>query len=175
MKKIAIAALIALSSFGAQASVLTGDTATITFNPGIFTANFGIGAGIDFTANNFMMDLDAGVNGNEYIFTSLPQAGSFAGSTSFTLSGLDFTDSSVLTGFSLISTSLTNFSFSTTANSITFFYTDTAGGPGVVIDGLFVTAPRQGAVPLPGTLPLALLGLGALGLGLRARRRGAAQ
>lgn len=166
MKKIAAAAILAMSSLSASASVLTGDAVTITFNPIGFSQGFTVGAGEDLTLTNFHFDLDGGA-GNRFIFNYGPANGSFAGSTSFTLSGLDFTDSSTLTGFSLISTSLSGFSYSFTGNSITFHYTDGSAPLGTVIDGIFETT--RSAVPLPGTLPLFLLGMGALGL-MRSRR-----
>ncbi|GGC66544.1 hypothetical protein GCM10011396_12050 [Undibacterium terreum] len=158
---------MALASFGASASVLTGDTVTITFNPNVYTQSFTVGAGDDLVLQNFHYDLNGGVNGDRFTFTSTPQSGTFAGSSSFTLSGLDFTDGSLLTGFNLISDSLSNFSFTTTAHSITFNYSNSSAPIGTVIDGIFLTS---NAVPLPGTLPLLLLGLGALGFGLRSRR-----
>lgn len=166
MKKIAAAAILTLSSLCASASVLTGDAVTISFDPIAFTRGFTVGAGEDLTLTNVHFHLDGGA-GNRFIFTNGPAAGSFAGSTSFTLSGLDVTDSSTLTGFSLISPSLSGFSYSFTGNSITFNYINGSAPLGTVIDGIFETT--RSAVPLPGTLPLFLLGMGALGL-MRSRR-----
>lgn len=173
MKKLVAAALLALCalSLNASASVLTGDTVTITFNPGVYTRNFTVGAGTDFTVGVFRMDLNGGANGNEFTFNDGPGNGSFAGSSSFTLSGLNFTDGSLLSGFTLISSLLSDFSFSTTADSITFNYSNLVAPDGLVIDGLFNTGAAPSAVPLPSTLPLTLLGLSALGLSLRARQR----
>jgi hypothetical protein len=92
-----------------------------------------------------------------------------AGSTSFTLGSLDFTDGSVLTGFQLGSTLLTGVSIAITAHGMTFSFTPPgtgAIGPGTVFTGQFLTS----TVPAPATLTLALTALGLLGLGSRARK-----
>jgi hypothetical protein len=78
------------------------------------------------------------------------------------LSDLDFSDLSVLSGFSLISTSLSNLSWSSTSDSLTFTFDSQGFGPnnGPAIHGTFITT----AIPLPGTISLlaiALFGLGA--------------
>lgn len=171
MKNIVLAAVLAASSFAgsASASVLTGDTVTLTFRPLPYTQEFVVGDGIDSTLKDFQFDLNAGADGNRFIFTSLSDA-EFAFRTSLTLSGLDFTDKSVLTGFNLVSTSLTNFSFTTTADSITFNFTDDFAPQGTVIDGFFQTDAPSSQVPLPGSVPLLALGLGALYASGRMRR-----
>lgn len=173
MKKIILAAVLAASSFvgSACASVLTGDTVTLTFRPLSYSLPFIVGDGTDLTINNFQFDLNGGADGNRFLFTT-DNDGSFAGRTSLTLSGLDFTDKSALTGFGLVSASLTDFSFTTTADSITFNFSDDFARQGTVIDGFFQTAAPASSsqVPLPGTLPLLALGLGVLYAGGRVRR-----
>jgi hypothetical protein len=174
MKKIILAAALAALSFAgsASASVLTGDTVTLTFRPLSYSLQFVVGDGTDLTVNNFQFDLNGGADGNRFIFTTAND-GDFVGRTSVTLSGLDFTDKSVLTGFDLVSTSLTDFLFTTTADSITFNFSDAFARQGTVIDGFFETAASSSQVPLPGTLPLLALGLGALYAGARVRRSAA--
>jgi hypothetical protein len=172
MKKIILATCMTVASFCASASTLTGDEVTITTTPSVFTMPLTVGAGTDLSVGSgsgtFLFDLNRGPDGNRFTLTSVGSS-TFSGSNSFTFSDLDFTDGSLLTGFNLLATSLSGFSFSTTADSITFSYSNAFAADGVVIDGTFVTSA---AVPLPGTLPLVLLGLGALGIGGRARRSG---
>lgn len=172
MKKMMLAAAAAAAMvFGGQASasVLTGDTVTLSFEPSVYSQSFVVGDGVDHRIINFAFDLNGGADGNRFTFTSVDGA-SFGGSTSFTLSGLDFTDGALLERFELVSTSLTNFSFTNTADSVTFFYSDPWTQNGVVLDGFFRTTAVN-AVPLPGTLPLLFLGVGALCATARSRRK----
>lgn len=170
MKKTIVAICLACSSLYASASVLTGDTVALTTSPPVFSTQFMVQAGDDLTvpsgAGTFVFNLDGGTNGNRFTLIS-NGASTFSGASSFTLGDLDFSDDAILTGFNLAATSLSNFSFTTTIDSITFSFSDTFAADGVVIDGTFATSS---AVPLPGTLPLLLLGFGVFGVSKRTRR-----
>ena len=171
MKKLLSCAFLAVAPWFASASVLTGDTVTFTANPGVFGPVAAlVGAGTDLTAAAFQFDFDA-VAGDAFTWISAPGAGGLAGSTSITISDLDFTDGSSLVGFLLDSTLLSGVSISTTADSLTISYTSVGTiGPGLVVSGRYVTTA---VVPEPATLPLMLAGLGLLGLSARKRNQAA--
>lgn len=166
MKNIVFGAALAASLLtgSAHASVLTGDRVTFATLGQPFTVR----SGVDYTVGEFRFDLDAGVDGNRFLFTT-SGPGNFAG-LDLIFTGLDFTDKSSLTGFKLVSTSLDNLSIVTTASSITFRFTNAFSPVGTVIDGFFeTTASASAQVPLPGSLPLLALGLGALCFSRRGR------
>lgn len=167
MKKLLSCALLAVAPWFVSASVLTGDTVTFTANPGVFGPVAAlVGAGTDLTAGAFRFDFNAGA-GDAFSWISSPGAGGLAGSTSITISDMDFTDGSSLVGFQVDSTLLSGVSISTTADSLTISYTSVGLiGPGTVISGRYVTTA---VVPIPATLPLVLAGLGLLGLSVRRR------
>jgi hypothetical protein len=171
MKRLLSCGLLALAPWFASASVVTGDTVTFTANPGVFGPVAAlVGAGTDLTAGVFQFDFDAGA-GDTFSWISSPAAGDLAGSTSITISDLDFTDGSSLVGFVLDSTLLSGVSISTTADSLTISYTSGGFvGPGTLISGRYVT---RAEVPVPATLPLVLAGLGLLGFSVRRRSQAA--
>lgn len=169
MKKLISCALIAMTPLYASASVVTGDTVTLAANPGVFgPAASLVGAGTDLTVGNFSFDFDGGA-GDAFTWDSVPNAGALFGSTSITISDLDFTDGSSLVGFVLDSTLLAGVSIATTADSLTISYTSTGSvGPGRILSGRYQTST---GVPEPATMPLILAGLGLLIFLSRSRRR----
>ena len=70
MKKLICSLAIFLSPLLVSASVLTGDSVTLTANPSVFSQSSIVGSGFDMNAGSFHFDLDAGVGGNEFLFTS---------------------------------------------------------------------------------------------------------
>lgn len=149
-----------------RASTLAGDTVTLTFQPGNDSlGTFSVGPGIDRTLGNFQFEMNGGLAGDEFRFDD--NGGFFSASTSLVLSSLDFSDGSDLSGFSLISSSLSSLTWSNTSNSLTFFFDDPGHGPnnGPAIHGSFLTT----AVMEPGTL--LLFAAGALGFAAVARHK----
>jgi len=160
--KTVLAALILYIPTFASAGIITGDSVIFQADPGVFgPVAVTVGAGTDLITENFTFDFNAGIGNDVFNWSSSP-GGSLAGSTSVTLSDMDFVGGALLTGFSLISTVLSDLTWSTTSDSITFFYTSTGiVGPGRILVG-------QYKVPEPGTL--AILALGLLGLGALRRQ-----
>ena len=155
----------------ANAGVINGDAFTLTFNPIAFTRTGTAGAGDDIVQFLFLFDVNGGA-GND-VFTWISQgAGALAGSTSITVSDLDFTGGQVLSGFNIIgSPGLTGVTVSTTDHSFTFAFTNNSSGsvgPGPIFSGSYVLRDSS-AVPEPGSL--ALIGLGLAGLGFVRRKR----
>ncbi|MCP4767667.1 MAG: VPLPA-CTERM sorting domain-containing protein [Gammaproteobacteria bacterium] len=158
-------ALLGLSVSSANAATLTGDQVTVDLLPtaGDFTSS-PIGAGFDLSVGVFRFDFNGGVDGDEFLFED--NGGFFSNSNSILLSTLDFDDGSDLLGFDLISTSLSNLTFSFTANSLTFNFDLVPGsGPnnGPAIHGRFITdvspVPVPAAVWLFGTALLGFVGM----------------
>ncbi|SMY09073.1 VPLPA-CTERM sorting domain-containing protein [Flavimaricola marinus] len=166
-KLLGAVAIASLPTLGAAAT-LTGDTIDFTADVGVFAAtDVLVGAGVDTTAGAFSFDFDAGVGGDEFIW-SASDSGSLAGSIGISLTDLDFDDGSLLIDFSLDETLLTDLAWTITDDSVVFTYSSTGFiGPGTVLSGSFVTA----AVPLPAGLPLLLTALG--GIALLRRKRAA--
>ena len=152
--------------------MLTGDTVTFTANPGVFgPVNVVVGAGDDLVANNFRFDMNAGAAQDHFTWISTPVSGDLSGSQSITIGDLDFSDASTLVDFIIDSTLLSGVSVAIGVDSVTISYTSTGPvGPGVVLDGRFVTTA---AVPAPATLPLLLTAIAALGVTRRSKARSA--
>lgn len=158
MKKAFLSLALCLSSWLAQASVLTGDSVLLQADPGVVPPTAAIvGAGDDFVFLNFRFDLNGGPDENLFSWISTPDAGDLAGSTSIVLSDLDFAGGASLIGFEPFETLLSDLVITTTADSISFAYTSSGlVGPGTILRGLFLT---ESTVPVPGTALLMLSGL----------------
>jgi hypothetical protein len=75
LKTCCIGACALFLTAHASASVLTGDSVTLTLNNGGFgPQSYVVGAGVDTDIGNFHFDYDAGA-GNEFLFTSTPNGG----------------------------------------------------------------------------------------------------
>jgi hypothetical protein len=172
MKRVFLSLVVGLWSCFASASVLTGDTILFQVNPGVVSATPAtVGAGDDLVFANFRFNLDAGGAGDQFSWSSTPNAGALLNSTSIQISDLDFNDGSTLIGFDLFSTLLSGLVITTTSDSITFAYTtQEMVGPGLVLSGRFLTSAT---VPLPGTAPLLLVGIALLAAQSSRRKRGA--
>jgi hypothetical protein len=167
MKKFVLSAIAFLLPGFAAAGIVTGDSVSLEFDPGNLAFNGTAGAGADIVVNNFRFDVNGGFSDDIFSWTSIPLAGSLAGTNTFTLSSLAFTGGEVLAGFNLWYTALSGVTFSTTANSLTVGYTSTGFvGPGPILVGQYITRK----VPEPATLALFGLGLAGLGLGLRRKK-----
>ncbi len=167
MKNLVAILMLFIPTF-ASATLITGDSVIFQINPGVFgpvTAT--IGAGTDLTIRNYKYDFNAGSSGDVFSWISSPLRGDLAGSTSVMLSDMDFVGGSTLTGFTLFSTVLSDLSWSTTADSISFSYTSTGFvGPGTILKGQYAFVKT---VPEPGIL--AMFALGLLGLGAFSRKK----
>ncbi len=163
MKKLVAALMLVIPGY-ASAGLITGDSVIFQANPAVFGPQSAIvGTGTDLTVSNFLYDFNGGSGDDIFSWISSPLAGNLAGSTSITLSDMNFVGGASLTGFTLFSSVLSDLAWSTTADSITFSYSSSGFvGLGLVLSG-------QYSVPEPDTL--AILALGLLGLGAFGRKK----
>jgi hypothetical protein len=185
LRSLAWATAVAFASSGVQAATLAGDTITVTLsdpasNPpaSLFTNTALVGAGVDLTLGGVTSwDFNAGALGNEFVITvgggSFPGFHGIGGTTTLTLSNLNFSGGEVLTGFSVISSLFPVTVGPLTATSVAFTFNEASfSGPVTFLDGDFITSPTVTVTPLPTALPLFATGLGALGLfGWRRKRK----
>ncbi len=162
---------------------IEGGILTPGFNP-VREDFFTVGAGIDFSfapGASFTYDMNAGINGDEFLFVSPNNTGQGIFFNPFPeyliLKNLDFVGGVPLVGFELFDTGvLQNLSvLSTTSNSVTIRWDSGNAGSSyaagdTLIAGRFLT--EVSAVPLPAALPLFGSGLAVLGfLGWRRKRK----
>src|SRR5690242_12210624 len=105
IRKIAIATAVAACAVSiAHAATLTGDTITQTDPTGTYTVLAGV---VDLVEGNVTFDYAAGANGDELIISVGP--GNFSGiyansgTSTITLSDLNFSGGEALTGFTVLS------------------------------------------------------------------------
>jgi hypothetical protein len=130
---------------------LTGDTITQTDPIGIHAIL--VGPGVDLTQSALTFDYNAGASGNELIIRAGPGifTGIYAssGTSTITLSDLNFAGGETLTGFTVLSAFLTGNVNILSPTSLSLKFTNTPlAGPQVLLDGLFITSPS----PVPGPL-----------------------
>ena len=163
----------------AQSATLTGDLVAVNYNDSIDSFDNGsgiVGVGTDVTIGGGFYDFNAGVGGNEFIFSvnnSFCGVANCAGPIKLSLLNLNFSGGEQLVGFNLLSATLAGLSFTFTSTSLIFLATEGDLAPGAVISGIFQTAPS--AVPIPAALPLLAAGISAMGfMGWRRKRKSAA-
>lgn len=170
----AVAAAALLVGTAANASPLDGQTVMVNLTAGgidFGTQSVIVGAGDEgnYFGNTFF-DLNGGVNGDEFVYTS---SGGYcgivcSGDAVWTLSNLNF--GTPLTGFSILQQDVGAITIdSLTATSVSFHYADGYIHPGVNVIGKFET----GSVPEPASWAMMLGGFGAIGGAMRARRKAA--
>ena len=180
IKSSIYAGLMLLAFSGqAQSATLAGDLVAVNYNDSILPNNNGsgiVGPGTDVTIVNAFYDFNAGVGGNEFIFSvnnAFCGVAACGGPIKLSLLDLNFSGGEQLVGFTLLSTALSGLSFTLTSTSLIFLATEGNIGPGTVISGIFQTAPF--AVPVPAALPLLAAGISAMGfMGWRRKRKSAA-
>lgn len=184
LKSSICAGLMLLAFSGqAQSATLTGDVA-VNYNDSLLpnSNRSGIvGVGTDITIGGAFYDFNAGVGGNQFIFSVNKRFCGVAhcnGPIKLSLLNLNFSGGEKLVGFDLISTALSGLTFTFTSTSLIFLATEDTIRKGVVISGFFLTAPPlniPAAVPIPAALPLLAAGLSAMGfMGWRRKRKSAA-
>lgn len=142
-------------------ATLMGDEVLLTFDPTNYARTGIVGAEFDIEQGVFLFDFNAGIAGDRFSWIA-QDTGGFGGATGFTLSGLDFSDGMLLTGFEISDTLLQGLTFSHDARSLSVFWTNdplTGVGPGSVLSGRFLTTQVMAPVPIPAALPLLLIGL----------------
>ncbi len=162
LSRVIVVAVTFLFAQMSSAAVLTGDS--IIFDG----SSVNVGAGIDDSFGVFSFDFDSGTESDLFVWTS--SSSGFLGGTPFVpdMLDIDFDDGSTLVDFSLVSTLLSDLSYSITADSITFSHTSTGFiGPGIVLSGRFITT--SSVVPEPSII--ALFSLGLVGIGIARRRQ----
>jgi hypothetical protein len=180
-------ALVAFTCADVQAATLQGDIVTLAEPTGTI-GNYLVSSGVDYSPGPLAhYDFSFGVLADHLrISFSEPDLGSttttffgfyaIAGTSTITLSSLDFSGGEVLTGFNVLSSIYPITVNILTPHSLSLSWTE--GGaftpPVTFLEGEFVTS-QAAATPLPGTLPLFAGGLGALGLlGWRRKKKAAA-
>ena len=187
LKSSICAGLMLLAFSGqAQSATLTGDFVAVNYNDSSLTKNNGSGIvvapGTDVTIGGAFYDFNAGVGGNQFIFSVNNRFCGVAhcnGAIKLSLLNLNFSGGEKLVGFNLLSTALSGLSFTFTSTSLIFLATEGNIRRGTVISGIFLTAPSPAnipaAVPIPAALPLLAAGLSAMGfMGWRRKRKSAA-
>jgi hypothetical protein len=180
IKSSICAGLMLLAFSGqAQSATLTGDSVAVNYNDSIDPLDNGsgiVGAVNDVTIGGGLYDFNAGVGGNEFIFSvnkAFCGVAACGGPIKLSLLDLDFSGGEQLVGFTLLPTTLSALSFTFTSTSLIFLATEGDIGPGTVISGIFQTAPSE--VPVPAALPLLAAGISAMGfMGWRRKRKSAA-
>ncbi|SFA90434.1 VPLPA-CTERM protein sorting domain-containing protein [Poseidonocella pacifica] len=168
MRKL-LAALVAAQALAlpVAAATLDGDSVNLglfaSFSWGDYTPT--AGAGEDGNISSQFYDLNAGPDGDLFTIRSersLCGINCLGDTVVWTLADLDFVGGLPLTDFVIVQ-NYSDASVSFTDDSVTISYTDAFIPTGIYFQGRFVTTPLPD-VPLPASLPLALVGLAGLGI-----------
>lgn len=180
----AAATALALSATASMAASFVGDTAQFTFSaagfgtllntsavisePGV-EASYSLPTGGVYSQTAvFSFDMSASSAVVTYDLTGFSGVGD---TTTWTVTGLQTDDGSLIAGLTLtsgISANLLSTSF--TDDTLTFNFADFAATP--TVQSFVFDISTASDVPLPAALPLAMIGIGALGaVGLRRRRK----
>ena len=170
LKSSIYAGLMLLAFSGqAQSATLTGDFVAVNYNDSSLAKNNGsgiVGVGTDVTIGGGLYDFNAGVEGNQFIFSVKKRFCGVAhckGPIKLSLLNLNFSGGEQLVGFTLLSKALSGLSFTFTSTSLIFLATEGKLKRGTVISGIFLTEappPPPGPVdngpivPLPAAFPL---------------------
>jgi hypothetical protein len=172
----AAATALALSATASMAASFVGDTAQFAFSAAGFGALLntsavisepGVEASYSLETAVFSFDMSASSAVVTYDLTGFSGVGD---TTTWTATGLQTDDGSLIAGLTLtsgISANLLSTSF--TGDTLTFNFADFASTP--TVQSFVFDISTASDVPLPAALPLAMIGIGALGaVGLRRRK-----
>ena len=175
---VATVAVLAFTSSGIRAATLTGDTINQS-DPANLLSVISVNPGIDFTQGFIAWNYNAGAFGNQLVISLISPATTFlgmyqlSGTSTVTLSDLNFSDGETLTGFTVLTSiyPITVNILSASSLSLSWVEGTSFSGPSIFLQGEFVTSPSE--VPLPAALPLfaTVLAGGAL-IAWRRKRRG---
>jgi hypothetical protein len=183
MKKLLIAAMMAVlpgtvSGTASQAATLTGDSVFVDLHIPTLSNGGLVGAGVDVTIGSvYFFDFNLGA-GDVFRAFLLPNFyGGYlrsSGTSTITLTGLDFSGGEILTGFDITQSVFSNTVATVLSDtSLEFSFSDggfDASANGTVLSGTFLTAPVTPELPLPASMALFALAL-AGGAGAFVRRR----
>jgi len=175
---IATVAVLTFASSGVQAATLTGDTINASYpgSPGAVL----VGPGVDSSVGFVQFDYNAGALGDHLVINISSPAtfsGVFqsSGTSTVTLSGLNFSGGETLIGFTVLSSiyPITVNILNSSSLSLSWTEGPSFSGGGIFLDGQFVTSASP--VPLPAALPLFATVLAGGGLIAWRRKRKAAK
>ena len=177
---IATVAVLTFTSSGVQAATLTGDTIIASYpgSPGAVL----VGSGVDSSVGFIQFDYDAGALGDHLVISTNSSrfqtfTGMFAssGTSTVTLSSLNFSGGETLIGFTVLSSiyPITVNILNSSSLSLSWTEGPSFSGGGIFLDGQFITSASP--VPLPAALPLFATVLAGGGLIAWRRKRKAAK
>jgi hypothetical protein len=175
---LATLAVLTFTSSGVQAATLTGDT--IGQSHPLAVTSIVVGSGVDYTIGFVQINYDAGALG-DHLVINISSTATFSGifqssgTSTLTLSGLNFSGGETLIGFTVLSSPIYPITVNIlNSSSLSLSWTEgpSFSGGGIFLDGQFVTSASP--VPLPAALPLFATVLAGGGLIAWRRKRKAA-